>query len=189
VDLHYVNTGTGDPLAELRALTGGDGFDDVFVFAPVPRLIEDASRLLAFGGCLNFFAGPPKKDFFASVNFYDVHYMDHHIVGSSGGNTDDMRAALDLMRRNVINPAVMITHVGGLDSAKQTILDLPSIPGGKKLIYTQVSMPLTALEDFASKGRSDPFFAELARITADNNGLWSVAAEKYLLARAKPVQG
>jgi len=187
VILHYLNTGSGNPVEDLKALNDGNGYDDIFVFAPVSPLIEQASRLLGFNGCLNFFAGPSEKEFSAQVNFYDVHYMDHHIIGSSGGNTDDMREALDLMSTNLINPAVMITHVGGLDSAAETILDLPSIHGGKKLIYTNVSMPLTALDDFAKLGETDPFFGELARITAGNKGLWSTEAENYLLKHAKPI--
>jgi hypothetical protein len=40
----------------------------------------------------------------------------------------------------------MITHVGGLDAVIDTTLHLPDIPGGKKLIYTQISMPLTAID-------------------------------------------
>lgn len=187
VELRYVNTRGEDPVGSLMAAGKGNGYDDVFVFAPVPALIEHASRLLAFNGCLNFFAGPPKKEFSAQVNFYDVHYMGHHIVGSSGGNTDDMRDALRLMADSAINPAVMITHVGGMDSAARTIMELPSIPGGKKLIYTQVAMPLTALEDFEKLGGNDRFFADLARITEAHNGLWSVEAEKYLLKRAAPI--
>ena len=187
VNLQYVNTGGVDAIETLKGVNGGDGYDDVFVFAPVPVLIEDASKLLGFNGCLNFFAGPSKKEFYASVNFYEIHYSGHHVVGSSGGNTDDMAEALKLMEANKINPAVMVTHVGGLDSTPQTILDLPGIPGGKKLIYTKVSMPLTAIDDFAKLGETDPFFAELARITEAGNGLWSTEAEKYLLANARPI--
>jgi threonine dehydrogenase-like Zn-dependent dehydrogenase len=187
VTLHYINTRSGDPIEQLKALNNDKGYDDVFVFAPVEALIEQASRLLGFNGCLNFFAGPSRQDFFASVNFCDIHYSGHHVVGSSGGNTDDMREALELMGKSVLNPAVMVTHVGGLDSAAQTILDLPSIPGGKKLIYTNISMPLTAIEDFASLGESDPILAELARLTQDNNGLWSVEAENCLLANASKI--
>ena len=37
-----------------------------------------------------------------------------------------------------INPAVMVTHIGGLDAAAETTLNLPKIPGGKKLIYTHL---------------------------------------------------
>ena len=75
----------------------------------------------------------------------------------------------------------MITHVGGIDSAKESTLNLPNIKGGKKLIYTHVNMPLTAIDDFEELGKNDPFFAKLAEITARHNGLWSAEAEKYLL--------
>ncbi|MBM4148170.1 MAG: zinc-binding dehydrogenase [Lentisphaerae bacterium] len=189
VELKYLNTASGDAVAAMMGCVGGAGYDDVFVYAPVPALIEQASRILGFNGCLNFFAGPSKKEFFASINFYDVHYMGHHVVGSSGGNTADMREALDLMGRNKLNPAVMITHVGGLDCVVETTLNLPKIPGGKKLVYTNISMPLTALDDLPKLGETDPVMAELAAITKANNGLWSAEAEKYLLAHAKPIAG
>ena len=187
VDLHYVNTGTADAVNDLRALNNGRGYDDIFVFAPVAALIEEASKLLGLNGCLNFFAGPSSKDFLASINFYDVHYSGHHVVGSSGGNTDDMREALDLMSRNVINPAVLITHVGGIDSAAETILNLPAIPGGKKLIYTQKSMPLTGIDEFEELGKTDPFYRGLAEIAAAHNGLWSLEAENYVLQHARDI--
>jgi threonine dehydrogenase-like Zn-dependent dehydrogenase len=189
VSLHYVNTtATTDPIAALRALTaGGKGFDDVFVFAPVAPLVEQASALLGLNGCLNFFAGPTKTDFSAKLNFYDVHYMGHHVVGSSGGNMEDLQDALRLMGEGKVNPAVMVTHVGGIDSAAETTIKLPTIPGGKKLIYTHLSLPLTAIADFAAQGKTNPLFAHLDAICTRNNGLWSLEAEQYLLANGKPI--
>ena len=188
VDLRYINTSKGNAVDDLRALTDGKGFDDVFVFAPVAAIIEQASRILGFNGCLNFFAGPSRPDFMAAVNFYDIHYSGHHLVGTSGGNTDDMREALDLMSKNTINPAVMVTHIGGLDCVAETVKNLPSIPGGKKLVYTQISMPLVAIDDFAARGKDDPLFRELARLTGENNGLWSLDAERSLLKNAKKLE-
>jgi hypothetical protein len=186
VELHYVNTKRGNPVEDLLALTDKKGFDDVFVFAPVPQLIEQASKIMGFNGCLNFFAGPSKPDFTATINFYDVHYSGHHVVGSSGGNTDDMRQALALMSQDLLDPAVMVTHVGGIDAAAQATINLPSIPGGKKLIYTHISMPLTALDDLEKLGAGDPFYKELAVLTNKHNGLWSLEAENYLLKNAHP---
>lgn len=187
ISLHYVNTAAQNGIENLMKITDGKGFDDVFVFAPVPILIEQASKILGFNGCLNFFAGPSKADFHASINFYDVHYSGHHVVGSSGGNTDDMRQALALMSKNKINPAVMITHVGGIDSAAETTKNLPNIPGGKKLMYTKISMPLIALDNLEELGKTNPMYKELARITKEHNGLWSIEAENYLLKNAKPI--
>jgi len=182
VELHYVNTAAEkDPVSFLRGLSGGEGFDDVFVFAPVPVVVEQADAILAYDGCLNFFAGPEKEDFSALFNFYDVHYNATHVAGTSGGNTDDMVESLALAEAGRTNPAILVTHVGGLDSAAKATLDMPSIGGGKKLIYTHISMPLTAIADFQKLGESDPFFAKLAALTEAHGGLWNADAERWLL--------
>lgn len=188
IRLAYVNTGKiSNPVKFLRDLTGGNGFDDVFVFAPVKQVVEQADEILGFDGCLNFFAGPTNPQFKAEFNFYNVHYAFTHIVGTSGGNTDDMRESLKLMSEGKINPAVMITHIGGLDAVVDTTLNLPQIPGGKKLIYTNISMPLISLYKLEEKGKNDPFYARLHEILARNDYIWNLEAESYLLANAKPI--
>jgi threonine dehydrogenase-like Zn-dependent dehydrogenase len=188
INLVYVNTGkTDDPVKHLRNMTGGRGFDDVFVFAPVRQVIEQGDAILGFAGCLNFFAGPTNPEFKAEFNFYNVHYAFTHIVGTSGGNTDDMRESLQLMSEGKINPAVMITHVGGLDAVVDTTLNLPQIPGGKKLIYTNISMPLVSLYKLGDLGEKDPFYAGLHEIVSKNDFIWNLEAERYLLANAKPI--
>jgi L-sorbose 1-phosphate reductase len=188
IKLLYVNTKeVGKPEDYLMSLTDGHGYDDVFVFAPVKPVVEQGDKILALDGCLNFFAGPSDPNFKAEFNFYNVHYAFTHIVGTSGGNTDDIIESLQMMSSKAINPSAMITHVGGLDAVSETTKHLPDIPGGKKLIYTNVTLPLTALWDFEAKGKTDPFYAELDRIVKKNNGLWSVEAEKYLLANAKAI--
>ena len=48
-------------------------------------------------------------------------------------------------------------------------------------------MPLVALSDLAELGKTDPMYAELAKIVEANNGLWCTEAEKYLLANAKAI--
>lgn len=188
VKLVYMNTNEcEDPVCALRDLTDGEGFDDVFVYAPVRPVVEMADRLLARDGCLNFFAGPTDTAFSAMFNFYNVHYSGTHIVGTSGGNSADMLESIAMMEAGKINPAAMITHVGGLDSVCETTLNLPHIKGGKKLVYTNISMPMTSISDFEELGKSDPLYAELAKIVAENNGLWCAAAERYLLANAKAI--
>lgn len=185
VDIRFVNTRDIEkPDEYLRNLAGGNGFDDVFVFAPVKPVVELGGKLLGQDGCLNFFAGPTNKEFSGEFNFYNVHYLSTHVVGTSGGNTDDMIESLDMMSCGIINPAVMITHVGGLNAAAETTLNLPNIPGGKKLIYTHVNLELTAIEDFEAKGKTDPLFAGLDEIVKRNNGFWCGEAENYLLAHA-----
>ena len=157
------------------------GFDDVFVYAPVPSVVELADEILGFDGCLNFFAGPLDKKFSANLNFYNVHYAQHHIAGTSGSTTEDMLDIVRLIGEGKIDPAVMITHIGGIDAAVDTTLRLPEIEGGKKLIYTHIDLPLTAIADFEALGNEDKRFAQLDRLVKQNNGLWSAEAEKYLL--------
>jgi hypothetical protein len=96
-----------------------------------------------------------------------------------------MIEALEMMSTGIVDPSVMITHIGGLDCVPDTTLHLPEIPGGKKLIYTNISMSLTAISDFREKGEKDAFFKNLDIITRKNNGLWSIEAEKFLLENYK----
>ena len=186
VKLMYINT--ADKTAEdLIALTDGEGYNDVFCYAPVRPVVEMSDAILAKDGCLNFFAGPTNPAFSAEFNFYNVHYASTHIVGTSGGNTEDMKESLKMMEQGLINPAAMITHIGGLNAAVPTTLNLPNIKGGKKLIYTGIELDLAAIDDFARLGETDPMFAKLDEICKRHNGLWNAEAEKYLLANAKAI--
>lgn len=181
IDLRYLNTGAmGDAHGSLMGLTDGKGYHDVFVFAPVSQVVEQADKLLAFDGCLNFFAGPSDPAFSARLNFYNVHYAFNHIVGTSGGNTDDIRESLEMMEKG-LDPSGLVTHIGGLNAVPEATLNLPSIPGGKKLIYTHMEMPLTPISDFRRLGEKHPLFKDLADICDRHDGLWSVEAEELLL--------
>ena len=163
VKLVYCNT-KENAVEKLMALTDGKGYDDVMVFAPVTN-----------------------TQLSANFNFYNVHYAAHHLVGTSGGSTEDMREALRMISEGKLRPAGMITHVGGLNAVAETTCNLPKIPGGKKLVYTNIDLPLTNIDDFAKVGETDPLFAKLAEICARHNNLWNGEAEQYLLAHAKAI--
>lgn len=174
-------SGLKQPAEELKAIAGG-GYDDVFVYAPVKSVIELGSEICGRDACFNFFAGPTDPHFNAEMNFYDVHYNSTHVMGTTGGNTADMIESLELTAAGRIRPAMMVTHIGGLDAAGPATLNLPNIPGGKKLIYTHINMPLTAIDDFAELGKTDERFAHLAEICGRNNHLWCPEAERYLMS-------
>ena len=188
VKLVYINTNaTPDAENYIMSLTDHKGFDDVMVFAPVRPVVEMADRLLGKDGCLNFFAGPANSEFKAEFNFYNVHYASTHVVGTSGGNTADMIESIEMMNKGLLNTASMITHIGGLNSVVNTVMNLPKIPGGKKLIYTNIDLPLTAIADFEKLGETDALFKNLNEICKRHNMLWNAEAEKYLLANAKAI--
>ena len=181
IELIYVNTSTmRNPVDELKAITCNEGYNDVFVFAPVGPVVEQADAILAFDGCLNFFAGPSDPNFSAKFNFYNVHYGYTHVAGTSGGNNDDMVEALKLMAKG-LDPAGLVTHIGGLGAVIEATKHLPEIPGGKILIYTHIEMPLTPIADFAKLGETNEVYKHLAAVCDKNQGLWSVEAEAFLL--------
>lgn len=185
IDLCFVNTkDMADPVAELRAMTDGKGFDDVLCYAPIPAVYEQSNAILGRDGCLNFFAGPTDTQLKGATNLYDIHYNSTHIMGTTGGNTNDMIESLELTAAGRIKPSVMVTHIGGLNVVPETVLNLPKIPGGKKLIYTHIDMPLTDLADLRSVGETtgDPRYTKLADLVDAHDGLWNVEAEEYLLA-------
>lgn len=181
VELLYVNTAKmDDPVQGLMELTEGHGYDDVFVYIPNRAVAELGDKILAFDGCMNFFAGPTDNQFSAQINLYNCHYTSTHILGTTGGNNDDLIEANELAAQGKIEPAVMVTHVGGIDSIAEATKNLPNISGGKKLTYTQFDMPLTAITDFEELGKKEPLFAKLDEVCKKNRGLWNQEAEQIL---------
>jgi threonine dehydrogenase-like Zn-dependent dehydrogenase len=184
VELIYADASSDEGgAAALMALTGGRGYDDVFVFAPIKPLAELGDGLLAFDGCMNFFAGPSDANFKALINLYNCHYTGTHIMGSTGGNTGDLKEALKLSASKKLRPAVMVSHVCGMDAIAGTTARLPEIRAGKILSYTHINLPLTAIEDFGKPGGTDPLFSELRESCAAHGGLWNAEAEGILLDR------
>lgn len=183
VELHYINTNkVENEVQELMGITKGEGYDDVFVYTPIKAVAETANKILAFDGCMNLFAGPADKNFSAVMNLYDSHYRNTKIIGSSGGLRADYVESLELIRHKKVNPATMITHIGGLDAVVEATVQLPKIPGAKKLIYTQISLPLTAIEEFEVLGETDELFKKLHASCERHQGLWNTEAEQILLA-------
>ncbi len=182
VELYYINPNElDDPYKTLFDISEGKGYDDVFVYAPIKPLAELGDRLMAFDGCLNFFAGPTDSEFKAEINLYNVHYTSTHLLGSTGGNTDDLKEALSLSSQGKIRPSVMVSHICGLSSMADVTAELPNIRAGKILGYTQFDLPLVALTEFEERGKTDPLFAKLDESVKKNKGLWNVEAENILL--------
>ncbi|MBQ9942622.1 MAG: zinc-binding dehydrogenase [Christensenellaceae bacterium] len=186
--LAFVNTARPDAAEQLLALSDGQGYDDILVFAAVSDVVEQAAAIAGFDCCINFFAGPVDHEFSAPINFYKVHYKHLHVCGNSGGDANDMAEAVALAGAGRIDPAAMVTHIGGLTCVVDTMHRFPEIGGGKKLVYTPISLPLTAIADFEELGKEQPLFAALADICRQNGGLWCAEAEKYLLENAPALE-
>lgn len=173
-EVSYVNVANVEDQVSLLKERIGGGFDDIFVMIPVNSVVSDAAVMLNPDGCLNFFAGPQDKEFSANINFYDVHYSFTHFVGTSGGNTEDMRKAVKLIEDKQVTVANIVTHILGLDAVGETTLNQPAIGGGKKLVYTHKQAQLTKLTEIDTN-------SDLGRILMKTHGIWNKEAEKYVL--------
>ncbi len=180
VDLRYILTPKGsDFVNELKELTtGGKGFDDIFLMVAQEDMVTKAEALLAGDGCLNFFAGPADSAFSARMNFYNLHYNATHFVGASGSNTQDMKDAIACIENKTVNLAKIATHIMGLNDVCESILKLPQLPGGKKIVYSQKRYPITDVEQFEGQ---DDFHKTLRRLVEEHGGLWNGEAEAYFL--------
>ncbi|MBQ8578055.1 MAG: zinc-binding dehydrogenase [Clostridia bacterium] len=184
-DLRYVNTADmEDPAKTLRALTGGTGFDDVFVMVPVPGLFTMAETVAGIDGCVNFFAGPADHGLMGSLNLYRIHYDGVHVVGTAGSTTQDTWDTIRLIENGILDPSIMVSHIMGLNAAKEAVFAMEHPSGAKKVCYSSIDLPIVALSEFEERGKQDPMFAELDRITKAHGGLWSEEAEQYLLEHA-----
>jgi len=108
-------------------------------------------------------------------NFYNVHYAYTHVVGTSGGNTDDMVEALEMMSIG-LDPAGLVTHIGGLNAVIEATNHLPEIPGGKKLIYTHITLPLTPISEFGKLVKQIRFSNNWQQfaIKIKDSGVWKL---------------
>lgn len=186
VTLTYVLTADEDDIVEeLKALTpDAKGFDDIFLMAAKERLVTQAEQLLAYDGCLNFFAGPADSKFASTINFYNIHYNATHFVGTSGSNTQDMKDAIALIENKTVNVAKIATHIMGLNHVCESILNLPKMPGGKKIVYSGKEFPVT---DVSAFGENNELEKHLKELVDAHDGLWNTEAEQYFLEHAKDI--
>lgn len=184
VELCYVNTtGMDDPEKYLLELSEG-GFDDVFVMVPVAELFSMAERICREDGCINFFAGPAVHTLPGSLNLYRVHYDGIHVVGTAGSIPEDMTDIIRLIEEETIRPGALVSHILGLNAAKETLFAMEKPSGAKKVCYNELDLPLIAIADLPELGRTNELYRVLAEIVERNGGVWCAEAESYLLANA-----
>ena len=160
------------------------GFDDVLVMSHKSELFILAQNICRADGCINFFADPAQKDAYAQINLYKLHHKGVHIVGTSGSTPDDARKAMKLIDEKIINPAMLVSHIVGMNECIEAIMELDKASGAKKICYTGIDIPYIAIEELDFWGESDPHYAALAEIVKRNGGLWCPEAEQYLIENA-----
>ncbi len=170
-----VNVGKVNLAEKVRELTGGAGFDDVYVHAPVAKLVEEAADYLAEQSILNVFAGvgigtmaklPPEM-------FRKLH---SRLIGSSGSGMDDIIKTLNKMEAGQLATRMSLAALGGIEATWNGVKGLKEnrFPG-KTVIFPQLrGVPLTGLDSFAG-------VCPAAAAALENGSMWTNAAETIFL--------
>jgi len=130
----------------LKEFTGGRGFDDIVVLAPVPALIQGAIPHLAECGLMNIFAGLARGTI-ASLDVSGVYDRHIRFVGSSGSRITDMQDTIKATEKGEISPNTSVSAVGGIDASWEGMRAVQEgrFPG-KIVIYPQIrGLELTPL--------------------------------------------
>ena len=85
------------------------GADVVIVATAAPKALEDAVRVAAVGGRVNFFAGLPKEQPLITLDANLVHYRELVVTGTTACSTGDCRSAAKLVASGEIDLAPLIS--------------------------------------------------------------------------------
>jgi len=131
------------------------GADDILILAPVAKAAEAALEYLAKNGYLNMFAGFERRDeAWMRFNLNDMHYGQWTFVATSGSPICALRRALDDTAAGKIDPNNSVACVGGIDAVKGGIhYTHEGAYPGRIVVYPQIEMPLTPVENLTPDGR------------------------------------
>jgi threonine dehydrogenase-like Zn-dependent dehydrogenase len=155
-------------------LTGGRGFDDIILCAPVAALVSGSIPYLADGGLLNIFAGIIKGTH-ATIDLSVTYMKGNRFVGSSGSRPQDMVDTLAYTESGELPTSSSLAAIGGIDAMADGVRAVKEMKfPGKTVIFPQIRLPLTALPDLNSVAPS--VYAKLK-----DGKFWTKEAEEELL--------
>jgi len=139
-------------------VTGGAGADDVIVAVGIQSVQQEALGLLGKGGVANLYGGLNRGQDTLQVSAIDVHYNEIKLVGSSGGEPSDMKAALEAIADGDIDPGNYVFGVGGLEHTAEVLeMMKDNKVDGRVILYPHAAVEGLEFVDYWDKGREDEF--------------------------------
>ncbi len=174
--IHYLD-GHEASRDTLLALSGGHGFDDIFVFVPNEQLITPGLLVAGSGRLPEFLCWPRDKQFSAPITSTTCT-TPLPTTSAPPAVILTICAAVALMQAKKVQTAKVVTHILGLNAAGETTLDLPAVGGGKSW----------CIPEKPSRSRRwarspIPNWQRLWRVTMGSGR----EAEAYLLAHAEDI--
>jgi len=123
----YVNSSLEDPVERVLGETEGRGADAVIVACASKEAQEEAVRMVAKRGNVNFFGGLPKTDKegmaspFIQFNSNLVHYKEFSVTGTHGGSNRHCKIALDMISSGRIRAREYISFRFGLSHFQEAL--------------------------------------------------------------------
>ncbi|MBP5094119.1 MAG: zinc-binding dehydrogenase [Abditibacteriota bacterium] len=131
----------------IKDLTGGKGFDDIVILAPIAPLVEGALPYMAKDCLMNIFAGVLKGTM-ATIDVTNVYNNGNRFVGSSGSKPQDMVDTLRYTEEKQLPTINSCAAIGGMDAMPEGLMGVKTARfPGKTVIFPQIKLPLTALPD------------------------------------------
>jgi L-iditol 2-dehydrogenase len=107
-------------VAELRALTGGQGPDVVIAAAGRPEVWRQALEAVGRGGSVVFFGGCAPGTT-VSLDTRRAHYEELTLLGAFHHTPTLIRKAVELLEGEVLDPDGLVTHRRGLDGVRDAL--------------------------------------------------------------------
>ncbi len=114
-----IDSSREDPLARVRALTGGIGADIVITAVGVSAVYNQAVEMVRKSGRVVLFGGLPKDQAMATLDGNLIHYGEIVVVGAFSYHPTRHKLALDLIAQGKIRAHKLITHTFPLDEVAE----------------------------------------------------------------------
>ena len=100
-------------------ISDGNGVDVIMIAAPSPQAQEEACRLAAIRGRINFFGGLPKDRPTIALDSNLVHYKELLLTGTTACSTNDCWRAAKILNSGRMDLSKIVTNRYALDQYQE----------------------------------------------------------------------
>jgi L-iditol 2-dehydrogenase len=100
---------TQDPVIEVMNITNNQGAQAIFTACPIIETHEQAIKIVAKRGVVNFFGGVPKGEPAIPLLSNFIHYREAYITGSHGSTPEQHEKALNMIANKTVDISSLVS--------------------------------------------------------------------------------